>query len=172
MKGKRPVQALVLSLSCLFLLLAFSSCSALPRIIILHDPLTPAEHVDLGVSYERKGQYDAALKQYREASKKLPAAWVYMGNASFEKGDMDKARQYYKKAIDKDKNNPDGYNNLAWLYYTEKKKLGKAEEMADRAVLLGANDPAKEATYKDTLKKIKALKNSNAAGTKQKHPAD
>ncbi len=171
-KRKRPMPLLVLTLPgfllflFLFLSLALSSCASLPRIIILHDPLTPVEHVNLGVAYERKGQYDAAIKQYREASKKLPSAWVYMGNASFEKGDMGKAEKYYKKAIDKDKNNPDGYNNLAWLYYTQKEKLDEAETLAGKAVLLSANDPAKEATYKDTLNKIKALKGDTVTKTK------
>ncbi len=155
-------QALKAALPCIVLCLVLSSCGALPRIIILHDPLSPAEHLDLGVAYERKGEYEAAMKQYREAAKKLPAAWVYMGNVSFEKGDMDAARKYYKKAIDKDKDDPDAYNNLAWLYYTRKMDLDKAQMLAGKAVLLGANDPAKDAAYKDTLDKIKkALEAAN-----------
>ncbi len=71
---------------------------------------------------------------------------------------MRKAEKYYKKAIDKDKNNPDAYNNLAWLYYTEKQKLDEAETLATRAAALAAKDPSKSAAYKDTLDKIKALK--------------
>ncbi len=153
--------ALTAALSCIILSLALSSCGALPRIIILHDPLSPEEHLDLGVAYERKGEYDAAMKQYREAAKKLPSAWVYMGNVSFEKGDIGAAQKYYKKAIDKDKNGPDAYNNLAWLYYTRKEKLDKAQMLAGKAVLLGANNSAKEAVYKDTLDKIKALEAAN-----------
>ena len=110
----------------LFLSLVFFTLTAcsLPKIIIVHDPLTPEEHINLGVAYEKKGELGAAMKQYKEASKKLPSSWVYMGNVSFEESDMRKAEKYYKKAIDKDKNNPDAYNNLAWLYYTEKGPKG------------------------------------------------
>ena len=45
-----------------------SSCS-LPRIIVLEDPLTPEEHINLGVAYEKKGEADNAMKEYKEASK-------------------------------------------------------------------------------------------------------
>ena len=149
------------AISAPFLILAFtalSACSYLPKIIIVHDPLTPEEHVNLGVTYEKRGEYDAALKQYKEASKKLPSAWVYMGNVCFEKGDRGKAEKYYIKAIAKDKNSPDAYNNLAWLYYTENQKLDEAETLAARATQLASADPSKAAMYKDTLEKIRTLR--------------
>ncbi len=158
MKKYGPAAKLACFFLFLFLFLALSACSALPRIIILHDALTPEEHMNLGVAYERKGEYGPAMKQYREASKKLPAAWVYMGNVCYETGDMGRAEKYYKKAIDKNKKDPDAYNNLAWLYYTERQKLDKAETLAGKAVRLSTSDPDKEATYEDTLNKIKALK--------------
>ena len=107
-------------------LVLLSSCASLPRIIILHDALTPEEHLNLGVAYEKKGDLDAAMKQYRAASKKLPVAYEYMGNVCFGKKDFSQAEKYYKKAIEKDPGNPDAYNNLAWLYYTEKIKMDDA----------------------------------------------
>ena len=84
----------------LFLLLFVTSC-ALPRIIILEDPLTPEEHINLGVAYEKKGELDNALKEYKEASNKLPSAYLYMGNIYFQKNELDEAERYYKKAIKK-----------------------------------------------------------------------
>ena len=138
-----------------FAVLAVPACSSLPRIIILHDALTPQEHLDLGVAYERKGEMDAAMKQYRAASKKLPLAYVYMGNVCFEKKDVQCSEKYYKKAIKKAPSDPDAYNNLAWLYYTEKENMAAALKLATTATALPAPDPAKKANYKDTLAKIR-----------------
>jgi hypothetical protein len=63
-------------------LMLLSSCT-LPRLYILKDPLTPEEHLNLGVSYEEKGELDNAIKEYRLASKKLPLAYLYMGTCIF-----------------------------------------------------------------------------------------
>ena len=145
----RCVIYLIFSISCLF----FLGC-ALPRIVILDDPLTPEEHLNLGVSYENKGELDNALKEYETASKKLPAAYLYIGNIYYVKGEFDKAEGYYKEAIRKDPKNSDACNNLAWLYYLERKDLGEAEKLASRAVDL---NPGKE-IYRDTLEQIKKLR--------------
>lgn len=143
----------------LLVLLSVPACSSLPRIIILHDALTPEEHLDLGVAYERKGEMDAAMKEYRAASGKLPLAYVYMGNVCFEKKNMHGAEKYYKKAIKKDPEDPDPYNNLAWLYYTEKKNMADALKLALKANALPAPESKsakkKKALYMDTLAKIR-----------------
>ena len=148
------------------LLALLPACSSLPRIIILHDPLTPEEHLNLGVAYEKKGEFGQAMKQYKTASKKLPSAYAYMGNVCFEEKDFKCAEKYYKKAIDKDPKNPDTYNNLAWLYYTEKEKMDEALKLARTAAGLKASDPAKEAAYKDTLNQIRQYMAGQEAGDK------
>lgn len=148
----------------IFYLIAFSlltfnfslltSC-ALPKIIILDDPLSPEEHINLGVAYEKKGEVDNALKEYKLASKKLPLAYLYMGNIYFQKNDFDEAESAYRKAIKKDSQNADAHNNLAWLYYTKKENLSEAEELALKAIEL---NPAKKEIYQDTLDKIRGAK--------------
>jgi len=135
-------------------LLLFAGCS-LPKIIILKDPLTPEEHLNLGVAYEKQGEFDAAIKEYRLAAKKLPLAYLYLGNAHFQKEDWEKAEEYYQKAIKKEPANADAHNNLAWLYYTRKINLDRAESLALKAIEL---NPAKEEIYRDTLEKIRELK--------------
>ncbi|MEW6570673.1 MAG: tetratricopeptide repeat protein [Nitrospirota bacterium] len=135
-------------------LLPLCAC-ALPRIVILDDPLSPEEHVNLGVAYEKKGDLDIALKEYTAAAKKLPLAHLYMGNIYFKKGEFELAERYYKAAIEKDPANADAYNNLAWLYYTERKNLDVAEKYVRRAIDL---NPARSEIYHDTLEKLMSLK--------------
>jgi tetratricopeptide (TPR) repeat protein len=133
----------------------FLSGCALPRIIVLDDPLTPEEHLNLGVTYEQDGEFDNALKEYHTASEKLPLAYLYIGNIYFQKADLDEAESYYKKAVKKDPENADVYNNLAWLYYTKGENLDEAERFALRAIEL---NPSRRVIYEDTLKNIRDLK--------------
>jgi len=131
----------------------------LPRIIVLEDPLTPAEHINLGVAYEKQGEIDNALKEYKEASRKLPSAYLYIGNIYFQRNELDEAETYYKKAIKKDAQNADAYNNLAWLYYTKKENLDEAGSLALKAIEL---NPLKKDVYQDTLEKIRMFKSQKA----------
>jgi len=135
-------------------LLLLSGCS-LPRIIILKDPLTPEEHLNLGVAYEQQGEFEPAIKEYTAAAKKLPRAYLYLGNVHFQKKELGKAEAYYRKAIKNDPRNADAYNNLAWLYYSKKENLEEAEVLALKAIDL---NPAKETIYRDTLEKIREMK--------------
>jgi len=134
--------------------LSFIGCSSF-KIIILKDPLTPEEHLNLGVAYEQKGEFDHAIKEYQLASKKLPIAYLYLGNVHFQKNEFPKAEAYYKKAIKREPRNADAYNNLAWLYYTEHENLAEGERLALKAIEF---NPAKEDIYKDTLEKIRELR--------------
>ncbi len=137
------------------MLLICAGC-AMPRFTILSDPLSPEEHLELGIAYEKKGEFDNAIKEYEVAAKKRPVAYLYLGNAHFQKNELDKAEKYYKKAIKKEPQNADAHNNLAWLYYVQGKDLDKAESLVLRAMQL---NPSKSDTYKDTLEKIRELKN-------------
>lgn len=142
----------IVFLFCLF----FAGCS-LPRIIVLDDPLSPEEHLDLGVAYEKQGEFDLAVSEYQHAAGKLPAAYLYIGNVYFQKHEMDQAERYYRKAIREDPGNADAYNNLAWLYSSEKRNLQEAERLALKALEL---NPAKADIYNDTLKRIRDLTGS------------
>jgi tetratricopeptide (TPR) repeat protein len=138
------------------MLLAFCLCScAIPKIIVLDDPLSPEEHINLGVTYEKQGDFDNALKEYRAASKKLPLAYLYMGNVYFQKKEYDEAEVNYKKVIKKIPENADAYNNLAWLYFTKREKFDEAETLALKAIEL---NPSKKEEYGDTLEKIRGLR--------------
>ena len=141
---------LLLTTYCLLI----AGCS-LPRIIVLEDPLSPEEHMNLGVAYEKTGELDSAIKEYKAAAGKLPLAYLYLGNVYFQKNELEEAEGYYKKAMKKVPENGDVYNNLAWLYYTKKENLQEAEELVLKAMAL---NPAKKEIYQDTLDKVRALK--------------
>jgi len=136
------------AVALILLALVLASCS-LPRIAILRDPLTPEEHVNLGVSYEKRGELDAALKEYIAAAKAMPLAYLYVGNVYFQKKSFPDAEKAYKKAIEKT-NSAEARNNLAWLYYTTGSHMDEAEALARKAVEL---IPESE-EFKDTLRKI------------------
>lgn len=147
----------VAALFCLvitFCFLVLCGC-ALPRIIVIDDPLSPEEHLNLGVSYEKNGEFESALKEYLIASKKLPVAYIYIGNVHFIKKEYREAESSYRKAIRKDPMNADAYNNLAWLYYIKEENLDEAERLAMRAIEL---NPSKKDIYQDTFGKIKELR--------------
>ncbi len=153
--GKQETYKLFIEVTCfMFISLCLASC-ALPRIFVLEDPLSPEEHLNLGVAYEMNGELVNALEEYKKASEKLPLAYTYMGNIYFQKGDFNNAEVYYKKAIEEEPNSADAYNNLAWLYYMEKKNLNDAEELVLKALQL---NPSKQDIYQDTLEKIRDLK--------------
>jgi tetratricopeptide (TPR) repeat protein len=147
---KRIFICLLITSHCMLLL----GC-AFPRIVLLDDTLSPEEHLNLGVTYERNGELDNALKEYKMASKKLPTAYLYMGNVYYQKGEFDDAESNYKKAIQQDPEIADAYNNLAWLYLTKKEKLDDAENLVLKAIEL---NPEKKDVYQDTLKKIRNIK--------------
>lgn len=154
----------LITTGCLLLL---TGCS-FPRIIILDDPLTPEEHINLGVAYERKGEIDNAIEEFKKASKKLPVAYLYLGNAYMQKGDIDEAERNYKKAIRKQEDLADAYNNLAWLYYNKAKSSGlKSEDIkeilkeGERLALKALELKPSNENYKDTLDRIRELKSKN-----------
>jgi tetratricopeptide (TPR) repeat protein len=141
----------------LTLLVIIAGC-AMPRIIIYDDPLSSEEHLKLGMAYEKDGELDNAIGEYKAAARRLPIAYLYLGNVHFQKNELDEAEKYYKKAIRKEAHNADAHNNLAWLYYIREENLDKAENLALRAMEL---DPSKRDVYMDTLEKVRELKGRN-----------
>jgi tetratricopeptide (TPR) repeat protein len=149
-RGRDAISRLVFFLS----IIVVSSCSfSLPKIIVLNDPLTPEEHINLGIAYQENGEKDSAVTEFQAASKKLPDAYLYLGNLYFENNDLEKAEQSYRMAITKKSSLADAYNNLAWLYYTKKQNLKEARSLAEKAIEIHPQNQI----YQDTLLKINEL---------------
>ncbi|WP_353684592.1 tetratricopeptide repeat protein [Thermodesulfovibrio sp. 3907-1M] len=130
----------------------------MPQVVVLHDPLTAEEHLQLGLSYEKKGLIDEAIKHYQDASKSDARGFLFLGNLYLNQTKYDEAEEYYKKAMKKDSKLADAYNNLAWLYYLKGEKLEEAEELVKKAIEIEKNKPDKVKIYLDTLEKIKNQK--------------
>jgi tetratricopeptide (TPR) repeat protein len=137
----------------LFLLssLLFTHACALPKIVILNDPLSAEEHEKLGRIYESQGNEDLALLQYRAAVKKdsrrMPA-WLLLGDLSCKRGDYEEGEAAYKKAFNLRPENGDIANNLAWTYLMQNKELSRAEGLIKKALTL---TPDHKPYYLDTL---------------------
>jgi Flp pilus assembly protein TadD len=120
------------------------------HVVTLRDPLSPQEHVALGVAYEREGKQDLAKAEYENALRAQPddaQALVNLGNLAAHEGAFDDAEGWYRRAVRVGgKEAAPGANNLAWLYLTQDKRLASAESLARKAI---AWDPKPD--YVDTL---------------------
>ena len=116
---------------------SFSACSDLPRVLVLHDPLTPEEHVTLGLAYEVEGRPELAAREYDGALGKehgyMPAL-IGLGNLAFDRGALEEAEAYYRQALIMAPEDPGVNNNLAMVYLTQQEKLDEAERLANLAL--------------------------------------
>ncbi|ADC89449.1 TPR repeat-containing protein [Thermocrinis albus DSM 14484] len=129
------------------MLLLVTSCA---KIVVLEDPLSVSEHLDLGYLYEKQGSLDLAEKEYKKALKKDPKnflALFNLGNVYAKKGDYTVAEKFYREALAV-KEDPDVLNNLAYVLY----KQGRREEaliFIKRALQMKNSE-----TYRQTLREI------------------
>ena len=135
-----------------------ASCAPLPKIVVLHDPLSAGEHASLGAAYEKRGEYDPALSEYRAALKKAETgeekgkAYFMIGNVHYLKGEYERAEGFYEKSLRANPSFAAAYNNQAW----NNLKLGKpdrARESAERAAALEPDN----GEFQDTLRTLREI---------------
>ena len=136
--------------------LLFACGGHMPRIVVVKDSLSPEERLNLGVAYEARGEYEAAVEQYEQAAagpglKGL--ALLYKGNALLRMGKTTQAEEAYRNAIKADSSLAGAYNNLAWLYCSSGGNLEEAERLAERAFELTGG---KDSNVIDTLGAVRA----------------
>ncbi len=118
------------------------ACSSLPRIVILHDPLTPQEHVTLGEAYQAQGDREMAGREFAIALRQRPEyvpALIGIGNLSFEREALEEAEAFYRRALDAAPDHPGASNNLAMVYLARGDRLDEAERMARNALERGGS---------------------------------
>lgn len=141
----------VIQLATALAILSLATSCSLPKIIVLHDPLSAEEHIKLGGIYDSQGKTGLAREQYRFAVKQAPEngrAWSLLGDVAYREKDYAEAEKAYGKAWDLDPANGDMLNNLAWVYVQQDKKLSKAQNLVMRALEL---TPDHRPYYLDTL---------------------
>ncbi len=116
------------------------ACSGLPRIVVLHDPLTLQEHVTLGESYLARGLREPAAREFDAALRQQPGfvpALIGLGNLAFETNGLEEAESFFQQALAAAPGHPGAGNNLALVYLARGKRLNEAEELARSAAERG-----------------------------------
>jgi Flp pilus assembly protein TadD len=134
---------------------ALAGCS---HIVVLHDPLTPAEHNDLGVVYETSGRADLAAREYRRALRRDPhfgRARLNLGNVEAANGRWKRAASCFERAMRDLPEDPDPPNNLAVAWIRLGRDVDRAESLATRAVRLAA---PRDSLYRATLADVRAAR--------------
>ena len=75
-----------------------------------YDPVRADKSVEIGTFYMKRGNYDAAIERFQDATHfqpKLARPYVLMGEAYERKGDVDKALASYRKYLDVYRSAPD-----------------------------------------------------------------
>ncbi len=116
-------------------------------------PLSPAESLNLGVSYERDGKLALALREYERAAtgSTKSIAMTYQGNIHVARNEDAKAERKYRAALKVNPDNVMALNNLAWLLVQQNRSLDKAEALIRHAL---EQNPVPRAPYENTLKTI------------------
>jgi len=125
---------------------------------VLHDPLGAAEHNDLGVAYERRGEWRHAEREYHHALRKdrhFARAWLNLGNVAAHDGHWRRAEQRYRRALAGMPGDPDPWNNLAVALVRRGTHLAEAESLARHAVALA---PGRDSLYRATLAEVQAAR--------------
>jgi len=151
MEGKARLRSWRRVLPLLIVLLLAGGCSRVPRIIVLEDPLTAAEHVELGVAYERKGELDLAQREYERALRKdgkLHRARVNLGNVFLAKKEYGKARKEYLVALKRRPGDAEATNNLSWAAIFSGEGI---DEALARMELVVSKPAGRKPTLLDTL---------------------
>ena len=139
------------------LIVAVAAAPGCSRIVILHDPLSPAEHNDLGVAYQREGRPDLAAREYKRALRgdaRLVRARVNLGNLEAEAGRWKNSEAHYRRALAIAPSDADALNNLAVALTRRGRRLDEAEALAVRAVAIGGRD----SLYRATLAEVRAAR--------------
>ena len=75
-----------------------------------YDPLRAQKSIEIGTFYMKRGNYDAAIERFQDATHfqpKLARSYALLGEAYEKKGEIDSALVNYKKYLDVYRTAPD-----------------------------------------------------------------
>ena len=130
----RPLRSLLL---CGALGGALGACSDLRGLLKPDDLRTADEHFRLGAAAEAKDDLDDAVRHYARTvglHPSDPEAWLALGNAAFKRGDLARAEDAYRRALNIAPEHVGAQNNLAMAYLAQNKNLTEAEALAKAAL--------------------------------------
>ena len=96
-----------------------------------------AYHNDLGVLLEREDNLEDALEQYRLARRKDPTlvlAYINAGNVYVKLNKLTEAEKFYRQALDREPDQTEALNNLAWVYILLQENLRSAIGLLEQAI--------------------------------------
>jgi tetratricopeptide (TPR) repeat protein len=96
--------------------LAFRDVETIWRDTIAKNPTSWLAHSNLGHYLMHKGQYEAAMAEYKETLQINPRdidSLVSVGNALFGRKQYDEALTYYERALEVNPDNPEAHVNIA-----------------------------------------------------------
>jgi len=135
--------------------LVLAAC-AMPKIVILEDPLTAQQHNDLGVAYEEKGDFALAGKEYEKAlgkNREWVIPYLNLGHLFYRQGRLDEAENILREGLRAKGDHPDLLNNLAWVLM-EKGRLEHAQYLIDKAISIEDREEYRD-TRREILERIK-----------------
>ena len=77
------------------------------------------------------------------------ASYSNLGVTYFNQGNLEKAKQIFKKSIEFNPNNPDAYPNLGYTFFKQG-DLNKARELHEKAIKINPNNVKGIANLGDT----------------------
>jgi len=148
-------------LAVLIVGLLVSACSSLPNVYEFHDPLTPAEHLALGVSYESEGKASLAIAEYKKVIESDEhdqgvTARIFLGNVYAALEQYQIAEGYYRDALSLDPRRGQALNNLASILVIQGTKLEEAEVLTQTALAEAefGNTAGQKGVYLETLGEV------------------
>jgi Tfp pilus assembly protein PilF len=121
---------------CVAAAVFLGGCGLSRRLVRFNDPLTPEEHIQLGLSYENQNLPTNAEREYRAAlhgDKRNVVARVALGNLAYAGGRLDEAETAFRAAVKLAPDNAAANNNLAMVLAERGRDLTRAEKCAQKA---------------------------------------
>jgi tetratricopeptide (TPR) repeat protein len=156
-----------------------SGCSFLPKVYEFHDPLTPAEHLALGVSYESEGKASLAIAEYKKVIEtddrdQGVTARLFLGNVYAGLEQYETAEKYYREALSLDPHRGQALNNLAAIFVKQNINLVEAEILAQAALAEAElrNTAGQKGVYLETLGEVLLRQGRYAEALENFHKAE